>query len=91
MALDGNPIFHQKTYIEFCLNTCPNLKSLDLRKITPEMRETNPSSATKEKKSIEDSNGKSEGGANVSTDVSPDKPPVNGDDISPEGLLEVIS
>jgi hypothetical protein len=41
LALDGNPIFHHKGYFEFCLTTCPNLKHLDLRKITPEMRETN--------------------------------------------------
>lgn len=44
-------------------------------------------------KNLEDSNGKSEG--NVSTDISPDKQlQGNGganDDISPEGLLEVIS
>lgn len=49
-------------------------------------------------KGIEDSNGKSDNG-NASTDISPDKQPsgtnggptVNSDDISPEGLLEVIS
>jgi len=40
LALDGNPIFHLKGYIEFCIMTCPNLKNLDLRKITPEMRDT---------------------------------------------------
>lgn len=46
-------------------------------------------------KGIEDSNGKSDN-ANVSTDISPDKVQTNqiggnNDDISPEGLLEVIS
>jgi hypothetical protein len=86
--------------------TCPNLKSLDLRKITQEMRETN-TMPIKDKitlthggsKGIEDSNDKKDNG-NVSTDISPDKisnptnnggAPINSDDISPEGLLEVIS
>lgn len=49
-------------------------------------------------KGIEDSNGKSDNG-NISTDISPDKQiqgasvnnNANSDDISPEGLLEVIS
>jgi hypothetical protein len=73
LALDGNPIFHHKGYFEFCLNTCPNLKHLDLRKITPEMRDSSNVSAKGDKvKSIEDSNHKSDNG-NVSTDISPDK------------------
>jgi hypothetical protein len=78
LALDGNPIFHHKGYFEFCLTTCPNLKHLDLRKITAEMRDTNQM-PVKDKimlanggKGIEDSNGKSENG-NASTDISPDK------------------
>jgi len=45
LALDGNPIYHNKGYSEFCLTTCPNLKHLDLRKITPEMRDTSGGSA----------------------------------------------
>ena len=31
----------KKGYIEFCLNSCPSLKQLDLKKVTPEMREQN--------------------------------------------------
>ena len=26
LALDGNPIYGKKGYMEFCLNNCPNLK-----------------------------------------------------------------
>ena len=70
LALDGNPIFHLKGYFEFCLVTCPNLKHLDLRKITPEMREAG---GTKDLKKIEDSNGKGSENGNMSTDISPDK------------------
>jgi hypothetical protein len=32
-------IFNKKGYIQFCLQSCPNLKQLDMRKVTPEMRE----------------------------------------------------
>ena len=38
MTLDGNLIFNKKGYIEFCLKSCLNLKQLDMRKVTPEMR-----------------------------------------------------
>ena len=83
------------------MTTCINLKHLDLRKITPEMRETNSlGNVSKDdkkgvtpNKAIEDV----KDNANVSTDISPDKPLTtsvpnpNTDDISPEGLLEVIS
>lgn len=100
LALDGNHICHQEGYFEFCLKTCPNLKHLDLKKITQEMRDNNamgitPSNEKKGVSSIKDE--KDNSGA--STDISPDKPipPTminnnpNSDDISPEGLLEVIS
>lgn len=79
MALDGNPVFHHKGYFEFCLTTCPTLKHLDLRKITPEMRETNTmphkdkimlGGSGQKNSGIEDSTGKD---SNVSTDISPDK------------------
>jgi len=95
LALDGNPIFHHKGYFEFCITTCPNLKHLDLRKITAEMRENNGGGS--EKKAIGFGKDTEAANANVSTDISPDKnqlspnPGSNTDDISPEGLLEVIS
>ena len=79
LALDGNPLFHHKGYFEFCLTTCPGLKHLDLRKITPEMRDTNIMPVkdkimlTHGNKNLEDSNGKSSDNGNVSTDISPDK------------------
>lgn len=38
LTLDGNLIFNKKGYIEFCLKSCPSLKQLDMRKVTPEMR-----------------------------------------------------
>lgn len=99
LALDGNPIFHLKGYFEFCIGTCPNLKHLDLRKITPEMREAGGLKGPDGKLKIGDDKGDT-----MSTEISPDKQPssmVSGgqigggagasDDISPEGLLEVIS
>jgi hypothetical protein len=77
------------------------LKHLDLRKITPEMREAGGS---------KDGKGKEDKGETMSTEISPDKQGAGGsmigggansgaagggagatDDISPEGLLEVIS
>jgi hypothetical protein len=82
LALDGNPVFHNKGYFEFCLTTCPNLKHLDLRKITPDMREGNGNALTNDvseaqrgaptNKSNEDI--EKHDLANVSTDISPDKP-----------------
>lgn len=38
LALDGNPIHSKKGYAEQILKNCINLKQLDTRKITPEMR-----------------------------------------------------
>jgi len=38
LTLDGNLVFNKKGYIEFCLKSCTNLKQLDMRKVTPEMR-----------------------------------------------------
>jgi len=38
LTLDGNLIFNKKGYIDFCLKSCQNLKQLDMRKVTPEMR-----------------------------------------------------
>ena len=65
------------------------------------MRDSNSGtgSAIKDKKpgeggsTVGDSNHKSDGTGNASTDISPEKPITNQntDDISPEGLLEVIS
>lgn len=52
--------------------TCPNLKHLDLRKVTPEMRETGgvpTGGAIKDGKSKTDEKQSD----NVSTDISPDK------------------
>jgi hypothetical protein len=50
------------------------LKHLDLRKITPEMRESGGGGGVKgEIKKIEDSNGKGSENGNMSTDISPDK------------------
>ena len=40
LAIDGNLVANKKGYIEFCLTSCPNLKQLDLKKVTPEMRDS---------------------------------------------------
>lgn len=70
LALDGNPIFQLKGYLDFCLVTCPNLKHLDLRKVTPEMRDSgNGGLALKDGKKHDE--GKDNGA--LSTDISPDK------------------
>ena len=75
LGLDGNPIFHHKNYFEFCLSTCANLKHLDLRKITPEMRDSNSLSASKgDGKLLSASKDDNKDNGNVSTDISPDKP-----------------
>ena len=58
---------------------------------TPEMRESNSFGSPNEKKEEAKDN------QNISTDITPEKlpapsnPNANGDDISPEGLLEVIN
>ena len=49
LALDGNPIYGKKGYLEYCLNNCPNLKQLDMRKVTSEMR-ADPNSVTFDEK-----------------------------------------
>lgn len=41
LAIDGNMVATKKGYTEFCLTSCPNLKQLDLKKVTPEMRDQN--------------------------------------------------
>jgi hypothetical protein len=46
LAIDGNLVSNKKGYIEFCLTNCPNLKQLDLKKVTPEMREQSGVTAT---------------------------------------------
>jgi hypothetical protein len=71
LALDGNPIFHLKGYFEFCISTCPNLKHLDLRKITPEMREAGGLKGADGKGKIGDDKGDT-----MSTEISPDKQPI---------------
>jgi hypothetical protein len=95
LALDGNPIASITNYQESCLKMCPNLKHLDLTKVTPEMRDN--------KKGADSTGVSPDKGENVSTDVTPDKTTssvptgapnasgANGDDISPTDLLEVIS
>ena len=50
LALDGNPIFHNKSYIDFCLKTCPNLKHLDLKKISPDILSEGKTSTEGDKK-----------------------------------------
>lgn len=57
LALDGNPIFSLKGYQDFCMATCPNLKHLDLRKVTPDMRDAGGAKGPDgEPKAIDDSN-----------------------------------
>jgi len=69
LALDGNPIAHHKNYFEYCLSITPNLKTLDLRKITQEMREP-PKSEAKPKQLSPDEKLADSG---ASTEISPEK------------------
>lgn len=55
LALDGNPIHSKKGYAEQILKNCQNLKQLDTRKITPEMR-SDPSGIHIEEKQSQDLN-----------------------------------
>ena len=120
LALDGNQVAHGKNYTEFCLSSCPLLKHLDLKKVTPEMRESIAKNVAVPKKSDDpsqigsispDKNDSQRNGASIgsaSTEVTPDKAEgaandgskvqgsggstnLTADDLTPEGLLEVIS
>lgn len=81
LALDGNPIANHKNYLEFCISTCPSLKLLDSKKITPDMRDANPSAVKSEESSspLKPSPfkpglvGSEEKIHNLSTEISPDK------------------
>lgn len=55
--------------------TCPNLKHLDLKKVTPDMRDGAGGGKPGDGKSkaIDDSNHKGSDNGNMSTDISPDK------------------
>ena len=41
LALDGNHVTTLEGYFQFCIKNCPNLKNLDMMKITQEMRDNN--------------------------------------------------
>jgi Leucine-rich repeat (LRR) protein len=34
LALDGNPVTNKDGYFQYCIKNCPNLKNLDMMKIT---------------------------------------------------------
>lgn len=67
LAIDGNLVSNKKGYIEFCLTSCPNLKQLDLKKVTPEMREQSGVSAV-----VDDKKTGNDGGRSDSTAIDTD-------------------
>jgi len=81
LAMDSNPICsNAKAYISFCFGKCPTLKVLDGKK----------ESEYRESKALALEDG---GSANGSTQPTPDKKEDqgNGEDISPDNLLQIIS
>lgn len=102
LALDGNPITNKEGYFQFCVKNCPTLKNLDMVKITQEMRDNNgvPADFDKQKAAAAASELKSGEISSTTADLtSTEKNPTvannqsssNNEDISPEGLLNVIS
>lgn len=82
LSMDMNPIStNNKTYVSYCFGKCPSLKILDGKK-EAEYRES---------KVFPPEEGRSVAGTD-STNPTPDKKEdANGDDISPDNLLKIIS
>ncbi|OMJ83705.1 hypothetical protein SteCoe_14384 [Stentor coeruleus] len=57
LALDGNPIHSMQMYTSWVLSKCTQLVHLDLKKITPDMKEAKPTkdNAVKTQQKVEDS------------------------------------
>ena len=106
LALDGNPVTNKDGYFQFCIKNCPTLKNLDMMKITQEMRDNNgiPSEMDKAKQAAAQAEGLKTGEATATTDLSSSEKQItsnpgtgavgnnaSNEDISPEGLLNVIS
>lgn len=107
LALDGNPVTNKEGYFQFCIKNCPSLKNLDMMKITQEMRDNNgvPSEFDKAKQAAAqaDSLKATAGETSATTDLSSSEKHISSqnqaqgpnaqsnEDISPEGLLNVIS
>ena len=105
LALDGNPVTNKEGYFQFCIKNCPSLKNLDMMKITQEMRDNNgvPSEMDKAKQAAALAEGLKNGEQSATTDLSSSEKHLaqnqqqtannaaSNDDISPEGLLNVIS
>ena len=95
LALDGNPVTSKDGYFTFCIKNCQALKSLDMMKITQEMRDNNgvPTELDKAKAAAAQADSNKD---TTATDISSSEigkttnVPTNNDDISPEGLLNVI-
>ena len=94
LALDGNPVTSKEGYFTICIKSCQNLKNLDTMKITQEMRDNNGVPAELDKAKPVTGDGAKD---TTTTDVSASERavgasqlPANSDDISPEGLLNVI-
>ena len=107
LALDGNHVTTLEGYFQFCIKNCPNLKNLDMMKITQEMRDNNgvPSDLDKAKAAAAQAEGLKNGDQSAATDLSTSDRNItqttgtagatnaaaSNEDISPEGLLNVIS
>lgn len=103
LALDGNPVTYKEGYFQFCVSNCPSLKSLDMMKITQEMRDNGvPTELDKVKQAAALAEGKTDQSAitdlssteqtqKITGNVGTGANTASNDDITPEGLLNVIS
>jgi len=104
LALDGNPVTNKEGYFQFCIKNCPSLKNLDMMKITQEMKDNNGvlTELDKAKQAQNQADAMKNGEQSATTDLSstekhiqqnqaPANNAASNDDISPEGLLSVIS
>eukprot|EP00356_Strombidium_inclinatum_P002183 CAMPEP_0170480764 /NCGR_PEP_ID=MMETSP0208-20121228/1474_1 /TAXON_ID=197538 /ORGANISM="Strombidium inclinatum, Strain S3" /LENGTH=346 /DNA_ID=CAMNT_0010753359 /DNA_START=324 /DNA_END=1364 /DNA_ORIENTATION=- len=75
LALDGNPVTNKEGYFQFCIKSCPNLKNLDMMKITQEMRDNNgvPTELDKAKQAAAQAEGMKSGDATNAELSSSDK------------------
>lgn len=74
LALDGNPIHSLPNYMSWVISVCPNLTHLDLRKITPDIKEQHARVTPVEQPSTQASCPETE--SHPTTDE-PDVPPEN--------------
>jgi hypothetical protein len=99
IGLDGNAVTNVDGYFKLLIHCCPNLKTLDMTKVTKEMIESNgPPLSDKDKAKTLPENGDGNRGSDATTDLSniasntTDKAPQpTTEEINAENLMKVIS